>query len=408
MNENQIIDLKETQIQKIMPIKQVVNAIFDWAHVSADQPTLEDDFYLDNKQIFQYTCNLKVKAKQEYNEQLNLNLGKTTKLNGEQVNNLKEKAKMIALSKNKNNSEQKEQQQKWNSSDDEHDQVQIQKGREESGDKKVFRLSENSIKKDENKLEQGFRYSIVEIQQKKVEIKQISFIETWDKLKRSQEIKDHMKFIEQKSSLVEKLIGCFNVNLKNNRLINEKIKVDILSKISFDDNNECHFRMLYTIYCQLMTTDFCLRYGSHWELIGFQGTDPATELGNGGILGLVQMLAFISDYKQYVKNALNILSQINIPLSITLMGISSLVLMSLKDNKLNYLINKEDSVISVINKLYFAGFNLVIKVLKKEQMPLNIIKTLLTNVRKQIHEHPQKLIKQFQQDIQMFYKINDK
>ena len=37
----------------------------------------------------------------------------------------------------------------------------------------------------------------------------------------------------------------------------------------------------------------CPRYGSHWESIGFQGNDPATDLRGVGFLGLVQALYFV-------------------------------------------------------------------------------------------------------------------
>lgn len=49
--------------------------------------------------------------------------------------------------------------------------------------------------------------------------------------------------------------------------------------------------MLRTIYRQLTSTTVdCPRYGSHWETIGFQGTDPSTDLRGVGILGLVQVM----------------------------------------------------------------------------------------------------------------------
>lgn len=37
------------------------------------------------------------------------------------------------------------------------------------------------------------------------------------------------------------------------------------------------------------------RYGLHWEKIGFQGTDPATDLRGVGILGLCQLLFLVSN-----------------------------------------------------------------------------------------------------------------
>ena len=51
-----------------------------------------------------------------------------------------------------------------------------------------------------------------------------------------------------------------------------------------------HLSMLRTIYRQLTSTTLdCPRYGDHWQQIGFQGTDPSTDLRGVGILGLVQV-----------------------------------------------------------------------------------------------------------------------
>jgi len=38
----------------------------------------------------------------------------------------------------------------------------------------------------------------------------------------------------------------------------------------------------------------CPRYGSHWERIGFQGNDPATDLRGVGLLGLLQPLFLVT------------------------------------------------------------------------------------------------------------------
>ena len=53
--------------------------------------------------------------------------------------------------------------------------------------------------------------------------------------------------------------------------------------------------MLRTIYRQLTSTTLdCHRYGSHWEEIGFQGSDPSTDLRGVGILGLVQAVYLVT------------------------------------------------------------------------------------------------------------------
>lgn len=49
--------------------------------------------------------------------------------------------------------------------------------------------------------------------------------------------------------------------------------------------------MLNTIYRHLTGNRFNpSRYGDHWQDIGFQGSDPATDLRGTGCLGLINIL----------------------------------------------------------------------------------------------------------------------
>ncbi|CAD8105680.1 unnamed protein product [Paramecium sonneborni] len=404
MNADQKVIQKKRNIQNIIDNDDEIGEVAEWAGVSAAQAKDDDDFNIDNKQHFQQSNHHIEMARQKINQKFNKKGNNVNQRNGTLVNNLKDKAKSIALQNNQNNDIPKKQQ--CQSSDEENQKPPVDKG-EESPDKKIFRLSDRSIDKIEQEFQQANKERILDLEKKKNEIKQINFIEALDQLKGSQDIKDQIEFIQKNTSFLDKIFGCFSIHLKSTRLISEKNQVCLMSQLSFDDNNECHFRILYTIYCQLMTTDYCLRYGSHWEMIGFQGTDPATDLRGAGILGLLQILAFISEYKIYIKQTLKLFQQIKIPISITLINITTFVLVSLKDNKLNQLINQEDSVISVVNKLYFAGFHLLHKILKKEQITFHTIGNHLTHIRKLIHEQPQKLIREFHSDIQRFYKINN-
>ena len=59
--------------------------------------------------------------------------------------------------------------------------------------------------------------------------------------------------------------------------------------------------MLRTIYRQLTSTTLdCPRYGDHWQQIGFQGTDPSTDLRGVGILGLVQV-KYLEESWKYLR-----------------------------------------------------------------------------------------------------------
>ena len=68
-----------------------------------------------------------------------------------------------------------------------------------------------------------------------------------------------------------------------------------MAKIKLDDDDNMHLRVLHTIYMRLMGGARAMpRYGSHWEDVGFQGSDPATDLRGCGMLGLLQLLFLIN------------------------------------------------------------------------------------------------------------------
>ncbi|NWU73796.1 ELMD3 protein, partial [Pterocles burchelli] len=65
---------------------------------------------------------------------------------------------------------------------------------------------------------------------------------------------------------------------------------------ALDDNESVHMRILQTIYKKLTCSRLgCPRYGAHWEELGFQGADPGTDLRGTGMLGLMQILHFVTD-----------------------------------------------------------------------------------------------------------------
>ena len=66
-----------------------------------------------------------------------------------------------------------------------------------------------------------------------------------------------------------------------------------VARLALDPNDSAHERMLMTIYCTLTgDATWPPRYGAHWEVVGFQGNDPATDLRGAGMLALLQVLHF--------------------------------------------------------------------------------------------------------------------
>lgn len=101
--------------------------------------------------------------------------------------------------------------------------------------------------------------------------------------------------------------------LRSHRLLDERERIFGLSEMPLkwitkrtNDENEnaeamkvdqMHRKMLMTIYAKLTGEyrhDEVLKRGKHWEEIGFQGEDPATDLRACGVLAVCNLLAFVS------------------------------------------------------------------------------------------------------------------
>lgn len=68
-----------------------------------------------------------------------------------------------------------------------------------------------------------------------------------------------------------------------------------------NNSTPAHFALLLNVYESLERPTESLtsvsRYGAHWERIGFQGNDPATDLRGAGMLSLLQMCFLLEKYK---------------------------------------------------------------------------------------------------------------
>ncbi|CAG9463137.1 unnamed protein product [Pedinophyceae sp. YPF-701] len=69
-----------------------------------------------------------------------------------------------------------------------------------------------------------------------------------------------------------------------------RLQTYCLAKVAMDDGDELHARLLRGVWNKFTHGKAFLRYGAHWEELGFQGTDPATDLRGGGVLALVHLL----------------------------------------------------------------------------------------------------------------------
>ena len=74
----------------------------------------------------------------------------------------------------------------------------------------------------------------------------------------------------------------------------DRERVFAVAKMKMKDDDETHARVLNAVYARLVGGDRPPpRFGSHWEDVGFQGADPATDLRGCGMLGLLQLLMLV-------------------------------------------------------------------------------------------------------------------
>ena len=150
------------------------------------------------------------------------------------------------------------------------------------------------------------------------------------------------------------------------KLESERDRLLTMTKLKFDDSSnisaELQDRMLQTLW-QRITQDAkqCPKYGSHWEMIGFQGNDPRTDIRGCGAFGVVQLMFGVSStkYSQLMIDKIYKLSRDErqqFPFCIVSFNISSIVLTLLRETLIYSQIKQTNSVIDCVNQIYIALF----------------------------------------------------
>jgi ELMO domain-containing protein len=92
-------------------------------------------------------------------------------------------------------------------------------------------------------------------------------------------------------SFFERLKSCFvNPSLASMELEIERDFVMALARHKIDYSGEdrvMHEQILKALYIKLIDGAYRGTIGKHWEEIGFQGSDPRTDIRGAGLLGLL-------------------------------------------------------------------------------------------------------------------------
>ncbi|XP_033632680.1 ELMO domain-containing protein 3-like isoform X1 [Asterias rubens] len=178
-----------------------------------------------------------------------------------------------------------------------------------------------------------------------------------------------------------------------------------IAQCPFDDTEEVHRRVLQTIYKQLTgSTLDCPRYGSHWEQIGFQGVDPATDLRACGFLGLMMMLHLVMDpvRLQVAKEIyrLSLHETQNFPFSVMSINMTRIALQCLREDCLSRECNRRKQVFGVINDFYAGIFLQVYQIWKHQQKTIKDSGFVIKDVELEAKKNPRDVIKSLETYLQ--------
>ncbi|PAA47061.1 hypothetical protein BOX15_Mlig030018g2 [Macrostomum lignano] len=128
----------------------------------------------------------------------------------------------------------------------------------------------------------------------------------------------------------------------------------------FDERDEVHQRMLATVYRGLLQDPRrpCPRFGAHWEAVGFQGSDPSTDLRGCGMLGPLCLLHLVTSPRLASLRAdafrLSLDAEQNYPFCVMSINLTRAVLIALRHQSLNRLINSSGDPLATFLDVYAA------------------------------------------------------
>lgn len=130
-----------------------------------------------------------------------------------------------------------------------------------------------------------------------------------------------------------------------------------------------HLRVLQTVYkCVSGDERDCPRVGAHWEDIGFQGADPATDLRGAGMFGLLQMLHFLRVRRALARRIYQLSrdERQRFPFALVSLNITGMVLQALREGRLHRECRSRGSVLGAAHALHAALFYELLLVWKRE------------------------------------------
>ena len=177
-------------------------------------------------------------------------------------------------------------------------------------------------------------------------------------------------------------------------LIKERDLVFAIAQLKLESDDPIHNAALQTIFKKLTSgkeTVDCPRFGPHWELIGFQGSDPRTDVRATGFLSILQLL-YLVDTKDRLALATKVYSLSQsadnpFPFCVLAINITRIALSALREGYLTKECKREGAVIDVVNHFYVSTLYHYYNEFKRKKMTFKELGGILQNTEKFCKKH---------------------
>nr|XP_048294289.1 ELMO domain-containing protein 3 [Myodes glareolus] len=178
----------------------------------------------------------------------------------------------------------------------------------------------------------------------------------------------------------------------------ERDLVLTIAQCGLDSQDPMHGRVLRTIYKKLTGSKFdCALHGDHWEDLGFQGANPATDLRGAGFLALLHLLYLVMDSKTLLMaQEIFRLSHHHIqqfPFCLMSVNITRIAIQALREECLSRECNRRQKVIPVVNSFYAATFLHLAQVWRIQQRTISDSGFVLKDLEVLAKKSPKRLLK---------------
>ncbi|KAB0363624.1 hypothetical protein FD754_007780 [Muntiacus muntjak] len=178
----------------------------------------------------------------------------------------------------------------------------------------------------------------------------------------------------------------------------ERDLVLTIAQCGLDSQDPMHGRVLQTIYKKLTGSKFdCALHGDHWEDLGFQGTNPATDLRGAGFLALLHLLYLVMDSKTLLMaREILRLSRHHIqqfPFCLMSVNITRIAIQALREECLSRECNRQQKVIPVVNSFYAATFLRLAHVWRTQHKTISDSGFVLKDLEASAKKSPKRLLK---------------